>query len=110
MEQKNPYLQSVSNALQSSLAGQQASGYAVSGTNLPGNVANTLTTGTINWSPPYPYPNPSYPATYTYPYHIPTYTPPLPEAYRLAIEILNSKCSPALRKKAEVILAKGLQS
>ena len=40
---------------------------------------------------------------------VPTYTPPLPENFRLALAILGEKSvSPTLRKKAEAILVKAL--
>jgi hypothetical protein len=78
---------------------------------LPGGSATSADNGSIS----YPYvnrvPNTSWPWAYPYyPYALPTYTPPLPESYRLAVEILalGTKCPPALRKKAETVLAKGL--
>jgi hypothetical protein len=40
---------------------------------------------------------------------VPTYTPPLPEAYRLALEVLKlSDLDPGLRDLAQKVIAKGL--
>lgn len=70
-------------------------------------ITDSLASGSAT-SCTYPYPS-SYPSTWTPPAYIPTYVPPLPEKFRLALEVLATKNIPAaLRNKAAAVLVKGL--